>query len=171
MTPRRRWHRTNRPQTPRNSLLRRGFCDNHPEDRVKKIARRFERSARVLRLIYVGAVIPPHWLYSARAPIHPKRPYGLTRPVVPPDGSFISGTVFWKKLRRVRRRAGLPAADFPFVRVARDISARLPRRNDRGALRNTAMLSCGLTANGADNSVFVRASSIAARSVASSTGQ
>ena len=39
----------------------------------------------------VGAVIPPQELYLARAPIHPKRPYGLTRPVVPPDGSFILG--------------------------------------------------------------------------------
>src|SRR5437016_1628639 len=94
MTPRRRWRRTNRPQTPRNRLLRRDFCGNRPEHKVKKIARRFERSAKVLRLIYVGAVIPPHRLYSARAPIHPKRPYGLTRPVVPPDGSFISGTGF-----------------------------------------------------------------------------
>jgi len=45
----------------------------------------------------VGAVIPPHRLYSARAPIHPKRPYGLTRPVVPPDGSFIFGTCFLKE--------------------------------------------------------------------------
>src|SRR6476659_7392482 len=92
MTPRHRWHRTNRPQTPRNSVLRRDFPGNHPEQRVKKIAGRFERSARVLRLIDVGAVIPPHRLYSARAPIHPKRPYSLTRPVVPPDGSFIFGT-------------------------------------------------------------------------------
>src|SRR5258705_10135065 len=94
MTPRRRWHRTNRPQTPRNSLLRSGFCGNRPKHEVKKIVRRFERSARVLRLINVGAVIPPHRLYSARAPIHPKRPYSLTRPVVPPDGSFIFGTSF-----------------------------------------------------------------------------
>src|SRR6266404_6136109 len=117
MTPRRRWRRTNRPQTPRNRLLRRDFCSNRPEHTVKKIARRFERSAKVLRLIYVGAVIPPHRLYSARAPIHPKRPYGLTRPVVPPDGSFIFGTVFWKKLRRGRRCAGLPTADFPFACV------------------------------------------------------
>lgn len=37
----------------------------------------------------MGAVIPPHQSYQARAPIHPKRPYGLTRPVVPPDGSFL----------------------------------------------------------------------------------
>ena len=97
MTPRHRWRRTNRPQTPRNSLLRRDFCGNRPEHKVKKIARRFERSARVLRPIYVGAVIPPHRLYSARAPIHPKRPYGLTRPVVPPDGSFLFSTAFRSK--------------------------------------------------------------------------
>src|SRR6476659_4550339 len=89
MTPRHRWHRTNRPPTPRNSVCGVIFPGNHPEQKVKKIAGRFERSARVLRLIDVGAVIPPHRLYSARAPIHPKRPYGLTRPVVPPDGSFI----------------------------------------------------------------------------------
>ncbi|PJG57083.1 hypothetical protein CVM73_01340 [Bradyrhizobium forestalis] len=37
----------------------------------------------------MGAVIPPHQSYQARAPIHPKRPYGSTRPVVPPDGSFL----------------------------------------------------------------------------------
>jgi hypothetical protein len=135
--------------------------------RLKKIAGRFERSARVLRLIYVGAVIPPHRLYSARAPIHPKRPYGLTRPVVPPDGSFISGTGFWKK----RRRVGLPTADFPFVCVTRDISSCLPKRNDRGAPRNAAMPSRSLTVDGADNSVFVRASSIVARSVTPRTGQ
>ena len=59
-----------------------------PRIKVKKIDRAFERLAKLLRLIDVGAVIPPHRLYSARAPIHPKRPYGLTRPVVPPDGSF-----------------------------------------------------------------------------------
>jgi hypothetical protein len=94
MTPHHRWRRTNRPQTPRNSLPRRGFPPISREYRVKKIVRRFERWARVLRLINVGAVIPPHRLYSARAPIHPKRPYGLTRPVVPPDGSFISGRCF-----------------------------------------------------------------------------
>ena len=70
------------------------FAAIAPNKRFKKIAWRFERSARVLRLINVGAVIPPHRLYSARAPIHPKRPYSLTRPVVPPDGSFIFGTRF-----------------------------------------------------------------------------
>src|SRR5437016_13835351 len=112
MTPRRRWRRTNRPQTPRNRLLRRDFCGNRPEHKVKKIARRFERSAKVLRLIHVGAGIPSHRLYSARAPIHPKRPYGLTRPVVPPDGSFVLGAFsvpFYSMRSVVRplRRAGL----------------------------------------------------------------
>ena len=70
------------------------FRPEIPQQKVKKIGPRFERPAKVLRLINVGAVIPPHRLYSARAPIHPKRPYGLTRPVVPPDGSFVSGLSF-----------------------------------------------------------------------------
>jgi hypothetical protein len=77
--------------------LRRDFCGNRSKQKVKKIAWRFERSARVLRLINVGAIIPPHRLYSARAPIHPKRPYGLTRPVVPPDGSFLFSAVFERR--------------------------------------------------------------------------
>src|SRR5690348_3580860 len=52
----------------------------------------FERRERLARPNLVGAIIPPHRrLYSARAPIHPKRPYGSTRPVVPPDGSFAFG--------------------------------------------------------------------------------
>ena len=80
-----------------NRPLRADFRQSPPTRRVKKIARRFERSPRVLRLINVGAVIPPHRLYSARAPIHPKRPYGLTRPVVPPDGSFTFGGHFPEK--------------------------------------------------------------------------
>src|SRR5260370_35628347 len=45
------------------------------------------------RPLYVGAETAPRWLYSARAPIPPKRPYGLTRPVVPPDGSFRFGEI------------------------------------------------------------------------------
>jgi uncharacterized repeat protein (TIGR03809 family) len=48
-----------------------------------------------------GSGNPSPWLYSARAPIHPKRPYGLTRPVVPPDGSLI-----WRP-RPHRRRSKL----------------------------------------------------------------
>ena len=51
----------------------------------------------------VGAVIPPHRLYSARAPIHPKRPYGLTRPVVPPDGSFLFSMLFVPELFSFQR--------------------------------------------------------------------
>src|SRR5882672_8109715 len=88
MTPHPRWRRKNRPQIPPIALRRSDFRPKIPEQKVKKIARGFERPAKVLRLMNVGAVIPPHRLYSARAPIHPKRPYGLTRPVVPPDGSF-----------------------------------------------------------------------------------
>jgi len=172
MTPRRRWRRTNRLQTPRNSLLRSGFCGNHPKHEVKKIAWRFERSARVLRLIYVGAVIPPHRLYSARAPIHPKRPIWLDPSGCPPGRVFHFRHRFcWKRPRRVRRRAGLPTADFPFICVTRDISSPLPKRNYRGRSRNTAMLSRSLTVKSDDNSVFVRISSIAASSVAPRTGQ
>src|ERR1700712_2897444 len=70
-----------------------------PEEKVKKIDRPFERPAKLLRLMNVGAVIPPHRLYSARAPIHPKRPYSLTRPVVPPDGSFLFSTHFRQSLQ------------------------------------------------------------------------
>jgi hypothetical protein len=171
MTTRHPWHRKNRPQTPRNSLPGRYFQKIASEQKVKKIARRLERSARVPRLIDVGAVIPPHRLYSARAPIHPKRPYGLTRPVVPPDGSFISAHVFWNKLLYAPRRTARRPVDFPFVGVTRDISRCLPEPNDRGALRNAAILPCSLTVKGDDGSVFVRGFSIAARSVAPRTRQ
>jgi hypothetical protein len=61
---------------------------DRPEHKAKKIAWHFERSARVLRLIYVGAVIPPHRLYSARAPIHPKRPIWLDPSGCPPGRVF-----------------------------------------------------------------------------------
>jgi hypothetical protein len=122
MTPSRRWRQTNRPQTPRNSLLRRDFCGNRPEQKVKKIVRRFERSARVLRLINVGAVIPPHRLYSARAPIHPKRPYSLTRPVVPPDGSFIFGTRFLEETAPLAVPRKLLATRFSFACVIRNFT-------------------------------------------------
>jgi len=105
MTPRRRWRRTNRPQTPRNSLLCRGFSDNRPKHQVKKIARRFERSAKVLRLIDVGAVIPPHRLYSARAPIHPKRPIWLDPSGCPPGRVFHFRQMFPKKPRSMRCHA------------------------------------------------------------------
>ena len=59
-----------------------------PASKLKKVPRRFERSATLPRPISVGAVIPPHGLYPARAPIHPSAHICLTRPVVPPDGSF-----------------------------------------------------------------------------------
>ena len=94
MIPHLRCHRMIRPQTPPIAPWRADFRQSGPVEKVKKTARRFERLPRVLRLINVGAVIPPHRLYSARAPIHPKRPYSLTRPVVPPDGSFIFDTHF-----------------------------------------------------------------------------
>jgi hypothetical protein len=70
---------------------------------LKKSLTAFERSADFSRPMFVGAVIPPQRLYLARAPIHPKRPYGLTRPVVPPDGSFVLGA----------EQRSLPAAQWP----------------------------------------------------------
>ena len=163
MTPRRRWRRTNRPQTPRNSLLRSDFPANRPEQRVKKIAGRFERSARVLRLIDVGAVIPPHRLYSARAPIHPKRPYGLTRPVVPPDGSFIFGRCFRSKQLRMRRSRKPPATRF--LSACRNIQF----YRALGATRSCCR--AGLTVDECDNPVFMRALSHACGYMASRTGQ
>jgi hypothetical protein len=172
MTPRRRWRRTNRPQTPRNSLLRSGFCGNRPKHQVKKIARRFERSARVLRLIYVGAVIPPHRLYSARAPIHPKRPIWLDPSGCPPGRVFhFRHSFFEEAASRAAPRGLLMRRLSVRLRGLRDISSRLPKRNYRGTPRNTAMLPCSLTVKSDDNSVFVRISSISASSVASRTGQ
>jgi hypothetical protein len=163
MTLSRRWRRKNRRQTPQNSLLHSGFAIIVPNTRLKKIARRFERPARVLRLIDVGAVIPPHRLYSARAPIHPKRPIWLDPSGCPPGRVFHFWHRFsWKKPRPARRRVGLPTPGFPFGCVT---------RNYRGALRNAAMLPCSLTVDSADNSVFVRVCSIAACSVARRTGQ
>src|SRR5215216_8210130 len=126
---------------------------------------------RVLRLIEVGAVIPPHRLYSARAPILPKRPIRLDPSGCPPGRVFH----FWhilsgRKLLRAPRR-GLPTNEFPFVCVTRDISGCFLKRNDRSAFRNAAMLPCSLTVKRDENSVFVRGFSIAAHSVAPRTGQ
>jgi hypothetical protein len=161
MTSSRRWRQTNRPQTPRNSLLRRDFCGNRSKQKVKKIAWRFERSARVLRLINVGAVIPPHRLYSARAPIHPKRPYSLTRPVVPPDGSFIFGTRFLEEAAPLAVRKPL-ATRFSFACVMHNFTVCALERSHRHVLRNAVTLLCGLTVDRADNSVFTRVSAIVA---------
>jgi hypothetical protein len=155
MTPRRRWPRTNRPQTLQNSPLTAIFRQS-PPTKVKKIVRRFERQARVLRLIDVGAVIPPQWLYSARAPIHPKRPYGLTRPVVPPDGSFIFGRCF----RSSRAVCGVAVtAGYTFFVCLRraqfsrvSSQAKISSKNRRHMLRNAVMLLCGLTMDRACNS-------------------
>src|ERR1700716_3301460 len=88
MTPHPRWRRKNRPQIPLIALRRSDFRPEIPEQKVKKIVRGFERPAKVLRLMNVGAVIPPHRLYSARAPIHPKRPYGFDPSGCPPGRVF-----------------------------------------------------------------------------------
>jgi hypothetical protein len=89
----------------------------------------------------------------------------------PRTGLSFSAHVFWKKPLYAPRRVGMPTADFPFVRVTRDIPGVLPKPNGRGALRNAAMLPCGLTVKGDDDSVLVRDFPIAARSVAPRTGQ
>ena len=57
---RRAWRRTNRPQTTPIAPRRSDFGPPSPEQKVKKIARRFERPASLPRLMNVGAVIPPH---------------------------------------------------------------------------------------------------------------
>jgi hypothetical protein len=66
----------------------------------------------------------------------------LTRPVVFLDGSFISGTGFLKEAASRAAPRGLADRRLPFVGVTRDVSWCLPKRNNRGALRNAAMLPC-----------------------------
>src|SRR5882672_10200840 len=145
MTPHPRWRRKNRPQIPPIALRRSDFRPKIPEQKVKKIARGFERPAKVLRLMNVGAVIPPHRLYSARAPIHPKRPYGLTRPVVPPDGSFIFGTGLLEEAASRAAPRRLAGCKLPSVCATRRyFPQRLFKRNFRGPLRNAVMLAVRL---------------------------
>ena len=157
MTPRRRWRRTNRPQTPRNSLLRSDFPAIAPNTRLKKSPDVLNVRRGCCDLSDVGAVIPPHRLYSARAPIHPKRPYGLTRPVVPPDGSFISGTGFLEEAASCAAPRRLADRKLPSGCVTRRYFPRLfERQFSSVALRNAAMLPCSLTVDRADNSVFLR---------------
>jgi len=139
MTPRHRWRRTNRPQTPRNSPPGRGFPAISREYGVKKIARRFERWARVLRLINVGAVIPPHRLYSARAPIHPKRPIWLDPSGCPPGRVFHFRQMFPKKPRSMRCHANRRPHAFRLLFTilpcvfASDIPARASQRGHAAA--------------------------------------
>jgi hypothetical protein len=87
-----RWHTVGvawRLRLPgRSTKLRRG--NSKPENSKKSCG--FERAARLSRPMHVGAAIPPHRGRIRREPIHPQRPYGLTRPAVPPDGSFVVGT-------------------------------------------------------------------------------
>ena len=168
MTPRRRWLQTNRPQTQPNSLLHSDFRGNRPDTRSKKSADVLNVRRGCCDLLMWERLSLPIGCIRRERPSTPSAPYSLTRPVVPPDGSFIFGTDF---LKEAAPRRGLPTADFPFVCVTRDIFWCLFERNDRGALRNAAMLPCSLTVKGADNSVLVRVFSIAARSVAARTGQ
>src|SRR3954452_12021074 len=94
MTPHRRWRRTNprqmTPIAPRHGDL----AAIAPRQEVKKSTDVLNVPRGCCDLSMWERLIPPHRLYSARAPIHPKRPYGLTRPVVPPDGSFLFSTAF-----------------------------------------------------------------------------
>ena len=50
----------------------------------------------------VGAVIPPSGYIRRERPSTPSAHMALTRPVVPPDGSFIFGRDFLNKLRGIR---------------------------------------------------------------------
>src|ERR1700691_2448311 len=51
----------------------------------------------------VGAVIPPHrGCIRRERPSTPSAPYGLTRPVVPPDGSFVLADISSTSVRRDR---------------------------------------------------------------------
>jgi hypothetical protein len=112
-------------------LRRSDFQAIGPELRPKKIAGRFERSARLLRLMNVGAVIPPIGCIRRERPSTPSAPYSLTRPVVPPDGSFISGADFRKPLRTpapFRLAAGVPRQPTGHS----DILLRISNRNCRG---------------------------------------
>src|SRR4029453_17063394 len=83
-------------------------------ERVKKIIPPFERPAGWRDLFSVGAVIPPHQLYSARAPIHPKRPYGFDPSGCPPGRVFY----FWRRFSiSLRARWPVFAATPPCRRV------------------------------------------------------
>jgi hypothetical protein len=95
---------------------------------------------------------PPHRLYSARAPIHPKRPYGLTRPVVPPDGSFLFCNLFGPNSRR--RNAAPQAADQTRSRILLCVRSEAMARHRC----ITAMPVRDLTVDSANNPVFVRLS-------------
>jgi hypothetical protein len=78
----------------------------------QKISGGLERRAGYPRHIQRGSSkFSPSRLYPARAPIHPKRPYGLTRPVVPPDGSFVLGSVSPSERMKPVGAIGLPAMD------------------------------------------------------------
>ena len=79
------------PNPPRNKLAARLFCRRKMP--VKKVKSALNVSAPPATYMGGSGNPSPTRLYSARAPIHPKRPYSLTRPVVPPDGSFVSGDI------------------------------------------------------------------------------
>ncbi len=99
------WRPTSRPpakpRSPRRAIIL--ALRKSPAKKVKKIAGRFERAATPAATNICGSGNPsPTRLYPARAPIHPKRPYSLTRPVVPPDGSFVFGGMSGGSTKRNR---------------------------------------------------------------------
>jgi hypothetical protein len=74
----------------------------------------------------------------------------LTRPVVPPDGSFVSGVSFWRVLLHA-------------------ISRHATRKKSEP--RKAAMQAHGLTADSQDKPLFFRLSADQRRAVASLAGQ
>src|SRR5205085_1303312 len=111
---------------------------------------------------------PPHRLYSARAPIHPKRPYGLTRPVVPPDGSFLFSGCFQRKYHFSRAEGGPRQTAQP---GGRQLLQLCWESEANASVSNAAMLPCDLTVEKANNPVFVQVSLATACPVMSRTGQ
>src|SRR5260221_1489318 len=84
------WHRTSRPSAKPVAPPRNSFPSKSPAKKVKKIARPLELRRPFPRPTAVGAGIPPHpGCIRRERPSTPSAPYGLTPPVVPPDGSFV----------------------------------------------------------------------------------
>jgi hypothetical protein len=87
------------------------FRGNSTDKRRGTAAKKVKKSPNILNVgdaattNMCGSGNPPHRLYQARAPIHPKRPYGSTRPVVPPDGSLILAEVSVEEILAHRRHA------------------------------------------------------------------
>ena len=95
-------------------LPRSKFRRNFPSQKLKKSRGGFERRGDPCRDATVcGSGYPsPSRLYSARAPIHPKRPYGLTCPVAPRRvfifGAAVARSPKNKGTSSATRRCGAP---------------------------------------------------------------